>query len=565
MVPSPLTLLLLFVAAVGCSAACWRPAPIIPTSSGDIVGCVDDATGAAVYRSIPYAAPPIGDLRFAPPAPPAAWTGVRNVSAQPAACLQFDPPQRMRDTTSSSRVVRSSEDCLYITVVVPRSLVVPAPVPLLLHLHGGGYISGYAGPGSFDFVAGAAASGLIIAYPQYRLGVLGFFVAPGMLQGGGGQSGAATASSAAAASNVGLRDQRAALAWMASNAAAFGGDPRALTLSGFSAGGMSTLIALTHPQWWPLFRSAVLQSPGSYLYPAHRAMQWYERVAASVGCPAPPAAPSRNDTAAAWAGQLACLRAVPGTEAAWVTNVTASLSGKLTPVVDGDTVVGYPPALAAAGLLRPDAPILVGNNAFEGDILLGAASPLPDWDSYVRRLMDVLGSDDADDAAHVAAVRAVMDPIAAASSPTDGVSTYVGEAGLACGAVHIGMGVGVLVAAGRPAPPLFRYVSTFYLPECAACQVLNRSTHGTDVHAMQFVAGLTPAHTTLAASLWNWTANFAAVGAPSGGPRGPPVAWPVFDPSGAAPTVLRVDDAGTALTRSWQEEHCAALLRTGLM
>jgi para-nitrobenzyl esterase len=206
------------------------------TSLGALQG---EASGGVIrFRAVPYAAPPVGPLRFAAPAPPASWTGVRNVrnpgpiAPQPASRLRA----AMGDFTRPQ-----DEDCLTLAITTPA--LDDARRPVVVWLHGGAYLSG---AGSLDWYDGtrlATAGDIVVVGVNYRLGPLGFLHYPGLADG-----------------IMGLRDQIAALRFVQEEIAAFGGDPAQVTLMGQSAGGGSALRLLAMPQTAGLFHRLIVQS-----------------------------------------------------------------------------------------------------------------------------------------------------------------------------------------------------------------------------------------------------------------------------------------------------------------
>jgi para-nitrobenzyl esterase len=215
--------------------------PSAETRQGAIRGQAQD--GFTVFRGIPFAAPPTGALRWAPPQPPASWSGVREATADGPIAPQN--PSRlalvMGDFTAAQ-----SEDCLTLTVWRPDPAP-PAPpmlkVPVLVWIHGGAFLTG---AGALPWYAGDAyaRSGLVVVALNYRLGALGFLSAPGLSSG-----------------NLGLLDQIAALRWVQANIAAFGGDPDTVTVMGQSAGGGSIGALMAMPAARGLFKRAIMQSP----------------------------------------------------------------------------------------------------------------------------------------------------------------------------------------------------------------------------------------------------------------------------------------------------------------
>lgn len=213
-------------------------APIVKTEGGSIRGV--DVNGSTAFRGIPYAAPPVGDLRWKPPQPAAKWTGVRDGS-------QFGPSSPQQRTPLSNVGGVLSEDSLYLNVSTPRTS--EQRLPVIVWFHGGGQ---GLGAGRDYEPAKLAAKGAVVVTVNYRLGALGFLAHPALAESPGGPSG-----------NYGLMDQQAALRWVQQNIDKFGGDRRNVTIAGQSSGGLSVLVHLTSPDSRGLFHKAILQS-GSF-------------------------------------------------------------------------------------------------------------------------------------------------------------------------------------------------------------------------------------------------------------------------------------------------------------
>lgn len=203
------------------------PPAVVSLPTGALAGRADGA-GGAVFLGVPFAAPPVGDLRWRAPQEVASWKGVRDATREPAPCAQSD------FQWNAASAARSREDCLYLDVHTP-SLHPREPLPVLVWIHGGSNRAGSAG----DIAsASLARQGIVVVAVQYRLGVLGFLSLPALSAEQGGSSG-----------NYGLMDQLAALAWVQREIARFGGDPRRVTIAGQSAGAMDVgLLAITARQ-----------------------------------------------------------------------------------------------------------------------------------------------------------------------------------------------------------------------------------------------------------------------------------------------------------------------------
>lgn len=220
------------------NAAAAQAACQAATRAGTLRGRMEN--GVATFRGIPYAAPPVGELRFQPPRDFAAWQGVRDATQDgPIA-----PQMRSRLAHVMGDFERpQSEDCLTLSLWTPAADKGKRPV--LVWLHGGAYSSG---AGSIPWYSGerfAANGDVVVVSVNYRLGALGFLYLPGVSEG-----------------NLGLLDQMQALRWVQQNIAAFGGDPDNVTVVGQSAGGGSIAAMMTMPAAKGLFKRAILQSPG---------------------------------------------------------------------------------------------------------------------------------------------------------------------------------------------------------------------------------------------------------------------------------------------------------------
>lgn len=213
------------------------------TSAGAVEGVSGDRDAVTVFRGIPYAAPPVGELRFAPPARVPAWEGVR-------AADRFGPmcPQTNRDAAVAGVDVERSEDCLYLNVWT-AAVSDAERRPVLVWIYGGGFRAGTGAAPQFDGEA-LAASGLVVVTFNYRLGAFGFLATPELSAESGHR----------ASGNYGLLDDIAVLHWVADNIAAFGGDPGRVTIAGQSAGAGSVNFLAMSPLARGLFHRAIAQS-----------------------------------------------------------------------------------------------------------------------------------------------------------------------------------------------------------------------------------------------------------------------------------------------------------------
>jgi para-nitrobenzyl esterase len=290
---------------------------------------------SVAFKGVPYAAPPVGDLRWAPPQPPAPWTGVRDATRFGPVC-----PQSVNGGIPKTAV--QSEDCLTLNIWRPRDGTAKAPV--LVWLHGGGDVTGAASESRFDG-ASFARDGVVFVSVDYRLGALGWFAHPALTR---------ASKRNAPLANYGLMDQIAALRWVQDNIAHFGGDPRRVTLAGQSSGGESVLALMSTPAARGLFQQAIVQS-------------------------APAWAPMPDLRAAEAAGQALALRAgAPDADLADLRRISvpallAAQDAAVGPVRDGRLITLSAAQAFVRGAVAP-VPLLIGSNTGE-DSLLGKSDP----------------------------------------------------------------------------------------------------------------------------------------------------------------------------------------------
>jgi para-nitrobenzyl esterase len=213
---------------------------VVKTTFGPVKG--ESEKGVFVFRGVRYAAPPIGPLRFRPPVPPSAWTEVRSALDFAPACpqlVEIDP------TENNNSVM--AEDCLAVNVWTPGADDKKRPV--MVWIHGGGFIEGSTRNTWYDGARLAGRGDVVVVTVQYRIGALGFLDVSDI----GGQD-------FAQSGNVGLLDQIAALRWVKENSAAFGGHPDNVTLFGQSAGAGSAGMLMVIPAARGLFQKAIMES-----------------------------------------------------------------------------------------------------------------------------------------------------------------------------------------------------------------------------------------------------------------------------------------------------------------
>lgn len=318
--------------------------PIVQVENGLLRGVAEG--GVVSYRSIPFAAAPVGQLRWAPPVAPAQWDGVRDANQYGAACIQ---PER-GDAGGGGRAEVQSEDCLTLNVWAPENAT---SLPVMVWIHGGGH---RVGSGTFPIYDGAALArqGVVLVTINYRLGLLGYFAHPSLSQ---------EAASDAPLGNYGTMDQIAALAWVQHNIAAFGGDPRRVTVFGESAGAASILYLLSIPNARGLFQGAIVESGGGLQHPNALIEQEVRGIEAA----------ERIGLAAD--ATVAALRAVPATR--W-NDALGPLQGLgFGPFIDGRLITEAPSQAFAEGRAI-DVPLMIGANDNEASVLvtLGAGGAL---------------------------------------------------------------------------------------------------------------------------------------------------------------------------------------------
>jgi para-nitrobenzyl esterase len=220
----------------------------VRTEAGTIAGATA-AGGIRIFKGIPFAAPPVGEMRWRPPGLPLHWSGVRQATDWGADCPQPTPPP---GGPSSSRAGKQSEDCLNLNIWAPAAKP-GEKLPVMVWLFGGGFLVGSASDALFDGEK-LAGQGVILVTANYRVGVFGFLAHPALTAESPHRS----------SSNYALLDQLAALRWIRDNIGSFGGDANRVTVFGVSAGSASIALLLTSPLAKGMFQQAILESPGAF-------------------------------------------------------------------------------------------------------------------------------------------------------------------------------------------------------------------------------------------------------------------------------------------------------------
>lgn len=335
--------------------------PVVVTSTGLVQGYTKIIANreVRVYTGIPFAKPPVGQLRFRRPVPVDPWTGVLNATRLPNTCYQeryeyfpgFVGEEMWNPNT------KLSEDCLYLNIWIPKKQRTRhhsnnahhAKIPVLVWIYGGGYMSGTSTLDIYDGDLLAATFDVMIASMQYRLGAFGsLYLTPELPE-----------DSDDAPGNMGLWDQALAIKWIKENAAAFGADPETITLFGESAGGGSVSVHLISPETRGMVKRGIIQSgtvnaPWSYMT-GERAVDIAKKLLDDCNC---------NSTSldSNPIGTMSCMRSVDA----------STISKKQWNSYSG--ILGFPSAPTVDGILLPEHPLdmLAKANFSDIDILIGS-------------------------------------------------------------------------------------------------------------------------------------------------------------------------------------------------
>jgi len=326
-------------------------APQVKTHSGAVEGKDDGKVRA--FLGIPYAAPPVGDLRWKAPQPAAKWSGLRKATEFGSHCMQGNVFGDMVFHDPGG-----SEDCLTLNVWVPVRHV-EGKLPVMVWIYGGGFVAGTTSEGRQDG-SHLAQQGVIVVSMNYRLGVFGFLVHPELAKESGHNS----------AGNYGLLDQLAALQWVHENIAAFGGDPANVTIFGESAGSFSVSAQMASPLAKGLFQKAIGESGAAF---SRSGLDF-----------APLSVREEKDaklvTEKLGVSTLADLRAIPAEKLLEAFAPPKSPGFDFGPDVDGYFLPEPVPAIFAAGK-QNDVPLLAGWNHDEGSFEIVSAPQKPTAES----------------------------------------------------------------------------------------------------------------------------------------------------------------------------------------
>ncbi|HEX5062227.1 MAG TPA: carboxylesterase family protein [Kofleriaceae bacterium] len=479
-------------ASARCVPVAGAAAETVMTTSGLVHGAVANETFA--YKRVPFAAPPMGELRYAPPQPPACASGEIDATALGPVCPQLDNGAFVGD-----------EDCLHLNIWTP-SAPAGAPRPVMVWIHGGGNSIGSAVYPIYDGRRLAEVGDAIVVTTNYRLGQLGF-----LALGGDG------------AGVYGMLDQIAALQWVRDNIAAFGGDPSNVTIFGESAGARDVCSLVASPAAKGLFHRAIMESGSCKALPTRTAAeQTAAQVATTVGCAA---------------GDVACFRALPAETIirANASDISGLSSGAYQPMIDGVVQTDQPDNVIAAGA-HSHVPFVVGANADETGNSAPAIMTEAQYDALVHSQLPMA----------IADMALQQYPASAYPTPRAAYVRLTTDARFVCPAREIAR-----AADAGQSDAVYRYFFQYRASPLGA-------VHGLDVpYVFGTFDGIetpngnpyTPTATDLAlsASIQGYWTRFARTGDPGGTP-----AWPLY---GAADPTL-VFDATVSTTDGIRTAHC---------
>lgn len=320
-----------------------------------------EASGIQSFKGIPFAKPPVGDLRWKEPQPVASWTGVRKADHFGANAMQKKVFGDM-----NFRSAGMSEDCLYLNVWAPAKTS-EEKLPVLVYFFGGGFVAGDGSEARYDGES-MAKKGIVTLTVNYRLGVFGFLAHPELTK----------ESPNRASGNYGLMDQNAALRWVQQNIAAFGGDPKRVTIAGESAGSISVFAQMASPLSKNLIAGAIGES-GAMINPTAAPITLEQGEKRGLAF-----AEKANATS------LAALRAIPADQLLDIAAEPGAFSVSAT--VDGYFLPKLPVAIFAAGE-QAHVPLLAGWNSTEVPYqsLMGGDAPTPE--NYAGKIKQLYPND----------------------------------------------------------------------------------------------------------------------------------------------------------------------------
>jgi para-nitrobenzyl esterase len=462
-------------------AAGQAPNSLVRLGSGTLQGqTLPD--GGAVFKGIPYAAAPTGERRWQSPQPISNWSGIRGAMQYGAPCEQ--PAQGGNDSLISTE----SEDCLYLNVWTP-SPKPTARLPVMVWLHGGAFVGG---AGTDAVFAGGELSkkGVVLVTLNYRLGIFGFLAHPLLSRNSVHHS----------SGNYGLEDQLAALDWVANNIAAFGGDPKNVTVFGQSAGGMSVVVMLASPLTQGKFQRAIVESGAILGGPPLQTLQEAESAGEQF----------------AGADGIRELRALPAADLMQRTGsyLASHRETRFGPTIDQYVLNADPSATFEEHREHP-LPLIIGNNAREGFGRLGKEGLA----EVIKRFyggaaggaLVLYGAD--------AGIPLSPDPVLGSAA-----DQWITDTSFRCSAV---MMAAWHAAAGAP-------VYSYHFEQSIPGKEADGAAHSYELPYVfgnllsegPLAGGYTAGDRRLSSTIMDYWTNFAKNGNPNGGPLPP---WPRFD------------------------------------
>ena len=344
------TVVLFVVAVLSFTSAFAAVTDPVHVEQGLLAGSNGNSPDVRVYRGVPFAAPPVGDLRWKAPQPAAKWQGVRKAAEFSNACWQTPYPAAA--AIYQAMLPGLSEDCLYLNIWTPAKSAKDR-LPVMVWIHGGGFTRGFGGTSSYNGEA-LARKGAIIVTINYRLGIFGFFAHPELTAESGHH----------ASGNYALLDQIAALQWVQKNIAAFGGDPTRVTIFGESAGSWAVNALMASPLAKALFQRAIGESGG--LFSPMKTLVDAEKEGEKLGkllAPDSAAKKSEDSKEPAQQDTLKALRSMKPEEL-----LKSAETDTARAIVDGWVLPQDVATIFAQGR-QNDVPLIVGYNADEGTTL----------------------------------------------------------------------------------------------------------------------------------------------------------------------------------------------------
>jgi para-nitrobenzyl esterase len=497
--------------AGACATTVTPAAGVVVTDTGPVQGVT--ASGAWAYLGIPYAAPPVGALRWSATQPHACWSSALQASTFGAMCLQVDS----NDTTK----VLGQEDCLTVNVWAPSAATATSALPTVVFIHGGGNVQGSSsdtasdGSHEYDGAALAAAENAVVVTFNYRLGALGFL---------------GHTSFGPHPGNYGTLDQVFALGWVHRNVAAFGGDPSRVLVFGQSAGAEDVCDMVASPLTAGLFSAALMESGGCTARPLATVESFAQTWATKAGCGAAP-------------DPASCLRALDATAVTLVMPEPASIAGSsqgdYEPDVDGVALTAPSDQVLASGQFH-HVPFVIGSNSDETALELAKGYPSGMTTTQYQAAVLAYAKNDQNLASQIVAEY----PLANYPSPLEAYVQVTTDAKFTDGARYAARAA----AEGQPDQPVWRYFYVHRLENAPAATKALGAWHGIEL-AFLFrdlgIASYTPSagEMTLSTSLGGAWTSMAAGGAPDVGAS---VAWPKYD--AATDPYTQLDDTFTTGT-----------------